>query len=335
VAFFEEEYVAGEVLVIGAGVAGLTTAVYLAEQGHSVQVYATDAPQHTTSVVAGAILGGPLIADPVEAAAKWNPIELVTDWHRSSLAVFTELAGQPGTGVRLPRGRLVNRGDLGEMPWARQLPGFAFCTPEERAGFATGFWMNLPMIDMPRYLAYLTGRLETAGATLELQTVDSLEAAAKLAAVVVNCTGVGARTLAGDPEVFPLRGQHVVVANPGLDEFFFEQNPGPKSVGIYPHEGRVILGGTADRENWSLEPDPSQTQEILDRCTAIEPRLEGARVLGVEVGLRAARPRTRVEAEPVAGARVIHNYGHGGVAVGLSWGCARTVEQLLLPAVRA
>jgi len=326
--------VADEVLVIGAGVAGLTTAVYLAERGHSVRVHAAEPPEHTTSVVAGAILGGPLIADPTEAAAKWDPIDVVTDWHRTSLAVFTELAGQPGTGVRLPRGRLVNRADLGEMPWARELPGFAFCTPEERAGFPTGFWMNLPMVDMPQYLGYLTGRLKAAGATLELRTVDSLEEAAKLAPVVVNCTGVGARKLAGDPTVFPLRGQHVVVANPGLDEFFFEQNPGPKSVGIYPHESRVILGGTADRENWSLEPDPQQTQEILDRCAAVEPRLAGAQVLGVEVGLREARPRTRVEAESVAGARVIHNYGHGGIAVGLCWGCARDVEQLMLQAVR-
>jgi D-amino-acid oxidase len=195
--------------------------------------------------------------------------------------------------------------------------------------------MNLPMVDMPQYLSYLTSRLAAAGATLEISAVRSLDEAAQLAPVVVNCTGVGARALAGDPAVFPLRGQHVVVTNPGLDGFFFEQNPGPKSVGIYPHQDRVILGGTADRENWNLEPDPHQTQEILARCTAVEPRLADAEVIGVEVGLRAARPRTRLEAESVAGARVIHNYGHGGIAVGLSWGCARDVEQLMLQAVRA
>ncbi|MFL6163355.1 MAG: FAD-dependent oxidoreductase [Jatrophihabitantaceae bacterium] len=324
-----------DVLVIGAGVVGLTTAVVLAEQGHPVRVRASEPPARTTSMVAGAILGGPVIAEPAEAAAKWDPIEQVTEWHRASLATFVELAADPGTGVRVARGRLANRNDLGALEWARQLPGFRHCAEAERGGFPTAFWMDLPLVDMPRYLGYLTDRLAAAGTTVELGTVTSLAEAAAEAPVVINCTGVGARRLADDPAVFPLRGQHVVVDNPGLDDFFFEQNPGPESVSFFPHGDRVILGGTNGKQDWNLRPDPAQTEAILRRCVAIEPRLAGVRIQAVEVGLRAARARIRLAEQTVDGARVIHNYGHGGIAVGLSWGCARDVARLVAGVVRS
>jgi len=321
-----------DVLVIGAGVTGLTTAVQLAELGHAVLVRSSAPPRQTTSAVAGAILGGPVIAEPAEAAAKWEQLERVTGWHRHSLKVFTELAADPGTGVRVARGRLANRNDLGALDWARQLPGFRICPPDERGGFPTAFWMDLPLVDMPRYLDYLLDRLTAAGGRIEYRTVASLAEAAAEALVLVNCTGVAARELAADPQLFPLRGQHVVVDNPGLDEFFFEQNPGPESVSFFPHGDRVILGGTNGKDDWSLRPDPAQTEAIVGRCVAIEPRLAGARIRAVEVGLRAARPQIRVAAQAVAGSRVIHNYGHGGIAVALSWGCAREVAELVAAA---
>ncbi|HXD26929.1 MAG TPA: FAD-binding protein, partial [Propionibacteriaceae bacterium] len=40
------------VLVVGAGVSGLTTAICLAEVGRGVRVWAAEPPQRTTSVVA-------------------------------------------------------------------------------------------------------------------------------------------------------------------------------------------------------------------------------------------------------------------------------------------
>jgi len=105
-----------------------------------------------------------------------------------------------------------------------------------------------------------------------------------------------------------------------------------ESVSFFPHGDRVILGGTNGKDDWSLRPDPAQTEAIVGRCVAIEPRLAGARIRAVEVGLRATRPQIRVVAQAVAGSRVIHNYGHGGIAVALSWGCAREVAELVAAA---
>ena len=61
------------------------------------------------------------------------------------------------------------------------------------------------------------------------------------------------------------------------------------------------------------------------------PALEGARLLEVRVGLRPCRSEVRLASEVrPTGALVVHNYGHGGAGVSLSWGCAAEVLQLVV-----
>jgi len=57
----------------------------------------------------------------------------------------------------------------------------------------------------------------------------------------------------------------------------------------------------------------------------VAPELGRARILGVRSGLRPKRPEVRLERVVRDGIVVIHNYGHGGSGVTLSWGCAREV----------
>jgi D-amino-acid oxidase len=54
-----------------------------------------------------------------------------------------------------------------------------------------------------------------------------------------------------------------------------------------------------------------------------------ARGLGHRVGLRPARPGDRLELDAIGGTAVVHNYGHGGAGVTLSWGCAEAVRDLV------
>jgi len=42
----------------------------------------------------------------------------------------------------------------------------------------------------------------------------------------------------------------------------------------------VLLGGTEQPGDWNLDPDPETARQILARCTAVEPRLAGAEVIG-------------------------------------------------------
>lgn len=250
------------------------------------------------------------------------------------MEIFRKLAEDPATGVRLTSGIEASRTAETPPDWATTLPDFRPCQPTELpAGFTAGYRFTVPLIDMPVYLDHLLRRLRTAGGAIERRRLSSLNDANPAASPVVNCTGLGAHDLVPDPELRPIRGQHVVVANPGLTEFFSEDTgPSPDLLCFYPHGDTVVLGGTAIDGDGGLEPDEKVADGILARCVEIEPRLRQARVLEHRIGARPTRATVRVEAEQREdGTVVVHNYGHGGAGVTLSWGCAEEARTLLSP----
>ena len=317
--------------MIGAGVAGLTTAVCLAESGLAVTVQARQLPQRTTSAVAGAIWGRHLVEDS----------DRVTRWCAETLEVLTALATDPGAGVRLITGIDVARAAYPRPGWATPLSDLGPCDPVALpAGFTAGWRYTAPVVCMPVYLDYLASRLRSAGGQLTLAPLPSLAQAVEqsTAPVIVNCTGAEARDFVPDPSVTAVRGQVVVAENPGITEFFIGGGDETYELSyVFPHQDRVVLGGTENPGDWSLDPRPATAQRILADCAAIDPRLATARILEHRVGLRPARPQVRLEAESADGggpghgtARlVVHNYGHGGGGITLSWGCAREVARLV------
>jgi len=315
-----------DVLVIGAGVSGLTTAICLAEAGSDVTVAAADLPLMTTSAAAGAIWGPHLVGMD----------DRVARWGRLTLDRLTEMAADPVTGVRLATGIAASRTERSEpIDWVTAMEGARPCDPAELpAGFVGGWRLAVPIVSMTVYLGYLLARLSRAGAQLRTVSFASLAEAAELtgARVIVNCSGIGAHRLVPDAQVAPVRGQVIIAANPGLSEFFVGIGDGPDGFSYYfPHGDLVVLGGTEEPGNWSLEPDPGTTERILRDCADIEPRLRGAAVVTHRVGLRPVRPSVRLEAESLGrGRRLLHNYGHGGAGVTLSWGCAMEVCSTVL-----
>ena len=312
---------ARQIVVVGAGVSGLTSAVLLAEAGWPVRVWAAAMPQRTTSAVAGAVWAPPR---PADAKA--------LDWSAHSLKVFRELANDPDTGVRMAPALAV-----GEFTAADATSSAANLVPDLRPadpadlpkGYGVGFRATLPMIDMPQYLAFLTRRLAAAGCQIEEHPVRSLAEAAETAPIVVNCAGLGAGALTGDDTVRPRFGQHVVLTNPGLRQLFLEIHEDPEWTCYFPHPQRVVCGGISIPGRSDTTPDPEVTERILQRCRRIEPRLGDATVTETITGLRPDRPSVRLEAEPLGRSRCVHNYGHSGNGVTLSWGCARDVVRLV------
>ncbi|NUR02242.1 MAG: FAD-dependent oxidoreductase [Streptomyces sp.] len=310
-----------DVIVVGAGVIGLTTAVVLAERGVRVRVWTRDPLAATTSSVAGA-LWWPHRIEPVARARAWA---------LQSLDVYEELATRPGsTGVRMVEGVLGEADlDRAEAWTAARVPGLRVSTAEEYAG--SGLWARLPLIDMSTHLPWLRERLVRAGAVVEERTVADLAEAD--APVIVNCTGLGARSLVPDASVRPVRGQLVVVENPGIQTWLTSTGEDGEMAYFFPQPGRLLLGGTADEDAWSLEPDPEVASAIVRRCAALRPEIAGARVLGHYVGLRPVRDAVRLEREVLTGGRVlVHNYGHGGAGVTVAWGCAEEAAGLACPA---
>jgi D-amino-acid oxidase len=321
---------APDILVIGAGVSGLTTAICLAEAGARVTIRAARPPAQTTSAVAGAIWGPHMVGQD----------DRVARWGASTLARLLGLAAEPAAGVRTVSGLQASRGPASPPDWAVALDGFRLATGGELPpGFAAGWRFTAPVAAMPVYLGYLLARFRDAGGELAAgnHAFGSLDEAiaSTSAGVIVNCAGIGARVLVPDLEMMPVRGQVVVAANPGITEFFIGLGDESASlIYLFPHGDTVVVGGTEDRGNWSLEPDLAVAERILRDAAAIEPGLRGAQVVAHRVGLRPVRPAVRLDAEDRAGGRrIVHNYGHGGAGVSLSWGCAADAAGLAMAAL--
>ena len=172
------------VIVVGAGVVGLTCAVRLLEGGHRVDVVARDLPLETTSAVAAAIWY-PYLAEPVDLVGRWS---------QSTYAALEALAAdQPAAGVRMAEGSVVS--------------------PD---GTATKV---VPLIEMPLFLRWLAARVEDLGGTITRLNLSALPSGGD---VVVNCSGLGARLLAADHDVRPVQGQVVVVEQFGLDRWWLD-----------------------------------------------------------------------------------------------------------------
>ena len=308
----------GAVTVVGAGVIGLTTAVRLAEAGHPVTVVARDPPLATTSAV---------------AAAMWFPYRVlpydrVLAWSGQSYSTFCALAERsPEAGVRLRWGTELLRHTPTEAWWASAVPSLVL-TRDVPPGYAAGWRFPAPVIDMPRYLPWLLARATAAGATVEDAPVEVADLG-DLGPVVVDCAGLGARDLVPDPTVIPVRGQVVVVDQVGVEEWISDDLDDHTLTYVVPRQSDIVVGGTADEGQWDLTPNPHVAEAILARASILVPALATAPIRAHKVGLRPTRPEVRLEAEHRGPQTIIHNYGHGGAGVTLSWPCADEAVSLL------
>lgn len=304
------------VIVVGAGVIGLSCAARLLADGHRVDVLARELPLETTSATAAAIWY------PYEA----YPAERVTRWARASFEDFTRLAAeQPDSGVRMRRGMEVHSGPEERPGWADAVPDLVE-THVVPPGYDVGWSFTTPVVEMPVYLTWLAGHVLERGGTITRLTLHGLPSPGGGGPdVVVDCSGIGARFLAGDHTVQPAQGQVVLVEQVGLDGWWLD-SAGPTYV--VPRERDIVVGGTYVAGEWSGTASSEVASGILRRALRLVPELAGAAVLGHRVGLRPARPEVRLEADG-QDPRVVHCYGHGGAGVTLSWGCAREVSSLI------
>jgi D-amino-acid oxidase len=153
-----------QVVVIGAGVSGLSSALRLVEAGHAVQVWARERPLDTTSAVAAAIWY-PYLAEPADRVREWAGV---------TLREFVRLAVDPATGIVLRDGLEVFRHPVDDPPWASVVPGFRRAVRNELPpGYADGYAMRLPVIDMSVYLGWLERCSPPAPASLNERSARS------------------------------------------------------------------------------------------------------------------------------------------------------------------
>ena len=347
--------------MLGAGVSGLTSALCLKERGFDPTVVAEKFAPSVTSVVAGALWESPpaVCGFQTDHAA----LKRAREWSRISYRRFASLGRDSQTGVFMRTVNFYFRRPVAENP--RQLSkmndlrqhvdGFihdrslaAANSVNPEFGINDAYAHQAPMIDTDAYMSWLLERVRQAGCRIicrkisgSLRGQESSLRREFSAEAIVNCAGLGARELAGD-EVYPVRGALVRIRNDGramprITEAHCvsrdDASDEPGFVFIVPRgHDMLVLGGLAEPDEWEMNiglDNYAPLRRVYERCVDFLPVLKRGQIDGAEparVGLRPfRRDYVRLEREP--GTRIVHNYGHGGSGVTLSWGCASEVAE--------
>ncbi|XP_003898362.2 D-aspartate oxidase isoform X1 [Papio anubis] len=320
------------IAVVGAGVVGLSTAVCISKlvPQCSVTIISDKFTPDTTSDVAAGMLIPHTYPD--------TPIHTQKQWFRETfnhLFAIANSAEAGDAGVHLVSGwQIFQSTPTEEVPfWADVVLGFRRMTEAELKKFPQyvfGQAFTTLKCECPAYLPWLEKRIKGSGGWMLTRRIDDLWELYPSFDIVVNCSGLGSRQLAGDSKIFPVRGQVLQVQAPWVEHFIRD---GSGLTYIYPGTSHVTLGGTRQKGDWNLSPDAENSREILSRCCALEPSLHGACNIREKVGLRPYRPGVRLQTELLArdGRRlpVVHHYGHGSGGISVHWGTALEAARLV------
>jgi D-amino-acid oxidase len=260
--------------VLGCGVNGLSTARLV--QRHfegTVTIYAKDLPPETTSNIAGGFWSPTSVYDPQAASTKFT--EQFRQACRISNRAFQLLAGTE-YGVRwIDTFELLRN----EESLNRELPGGNDLYPQPEIHRDPDHYFGFPfvrqfstmLIEPSIYLTALLRDFYIAGGKLVVKEFRNSREIKRLPEqVIFNCTGLGARALFNDQKLGPVRGQlEILLPQPEIDYCYV--NGGY----MFPRRDGIILGGTWDHDDWSLEPKPEQTTEILEAHAEIMKGLKG------------------------------------------------------------
>jgi glycine/D-amino acid oxidase-like deaminating enzyme len=250
--------------VLGCGGVGLATARLLQRHGFAVTIYAKDLPPNTTSNISG---------------AQWAPAEVYDSDHRSdafadqfvraahlSHREFQNMVGDD-YGIRWienyivsdrpfqrPQGAAQNIQDL--YPDARDLGRV-----DHPFGHAYVRQFVTMLIEPPVYLNAVLRDFQLAGGTLVVRAFDEMHAVAALPEpIIVNCTGLGAKSLFGDDELTPIKGQLTVLLPQAEVDYITLRD----DLYMFPRRDGILLGGTHERGVWTLEPNAEAARHVLD-----------------------------------------------------------------------
>ena len=282
---FATEHQARQAAVIGCGSVGLTCARQLQRRGFDVTIYAAAVPPNVTSNMS---LAGFTPASGLVENSRRTP-EWDAQYRRASQIAYRQLqllAG-PHFGVSWLDNYsltddLASAGGRGGTPDRPSLnegltAGQEVLQPGEHP-FPTKYAIRSPQIRIEPsiYLENLMRDFTLFGGRIVVRKFETPRDLAALGEpIVMNCTGLGARDLFGDQELIPLKGQlTVMVPQPEVNYHTNGPNPPdqrPGSLGIHmmARGDGIILGGTSQRDVWSLEPDEDERKRVVEGHIAV------------------------------------------------------------------
>ena len=238
------------------------------------------------------------------------------------------------------------------------------------ASYLWGWQFDTFFADMPHYLRFLRTRfLDRGGHFFQMELNRAHLERVVRGRAVANCLGLGARELFADTSAcnvmrgkqiqvigappVTLAGQPVAYNYTPKANLFSRADGTPEYVHFFPRSDGWILGQTRepgwmdDEHNWHGQPVFGEELEIggvpvpkpiLDVNVAILENWLGLTVPAGQLqgreGYRYYRDGddigVRLDLDKTTEACLVHNYGHGGSGVTMSWGCAIRSEQLLI-----
>lgn len=324
-----------KIAVIGSGVVGLTTALELQSQFRNAQItiIADKFYKETVSYVAAGIFRpGTAFSGPSEEITRKWIYDAYQHWDSISNSVHASEAGVnhlsgyifSSTSPSITRNPLIEN----------ILPIYRAATEEELricpGDWKYGSFFQTLITDCGLYLPWAAKKFIHAGGEIFNRKISSFTDLHGSYDILVNCTGLEAKTLCNDRKVVPIRGQVLKVQAPWIKMAYYGDYdtyvvPGPT--------GSVTLGGCRNFESYDLKPNQYDYDSIKTRCEALVPSLKTAKVTDVRVGLRPHRDPVRVEYEFQDTSRgilkIVHNYGHGGYGVTTSPGTAKHAARLV------
>jgi len=276
--------------VLGCGSPGLTAARQLQRRGFEVTIYTMTVPPDTTSNMswAGFTPTTALIANERRTPA-WD-----AQFRQAAETSYRELqlmAGEPGSGVYWIDGYTATDEEpaaaSGHPGEGELLPDYLrperdrqIFGPGEHP-FPTKYAIRRPSlaIEPSIYLDALMRDFLMFGGKIVIRKFDTPRDLMSLTeSIVVNCTGLGSKTLFGDDELVPIKGQLTLcIPQPELDYRAFHDR-----AMINPRRDGLVVGNLADRGNASLEVDEAVRKANMEAAMqffgAMRPPAAGVRV---------------------------------------------------------
>lgn len=253
-----ESHERGEVAVLGAGVMGLSTAVVLLESGYSVTVYSEKFHPHVTSSVAGGQFSPSLVEIPSQLSLNellrrsWKRFAPLDEKGVGVSYIPNFIEGSDSSFNSFPTGTIPG----GQTYSLRQLP---FQGPIRSGSYA---WTLL--IEPPVYLPWLTQMILQKGAKLRQVKIQSRHDVVQLPEnFVINCTGLGSKTLFLDTQLRGMKGQLLQLEPQNLG-YLLSFNGGY----AFSRSDSVVLGGTYEAGVENEIPTHSAYQQILRKNKA-------------------------------------------------------------------
>lgn len=259
--------------VLGCGVIGLSTARLLQRKGFQVTIYAKDLPPETTSNIAGALWFPTSVYD--EKKVDSNFLNQFDEACKISYRMFQDYVGD-NYGVGWIKYFTLGISDYfpGGKAFYREIIDHR--NPKIYFGFDYAQQFSTMMIEPAIYLSALLRDFYLAGGKLRVRQFNSTRDITSLSeSTIMNCTGLGSKTLFNDQELIPVKGQLSILLPQPEVNYGYEGEIGNGFVYMFPRKDGIVLGGTFEENNWSLEPSVQESERILNGHSIIAKSLGG------------------------------------------------------------